>query len=444
MAFTRSEQFNEFLTRLFPIEKGYNDGIKGNYPRTITFQVTEDCCMKCSYCYQHAKTNKRMPFEVAKQFIDDLLEGSPKLSCYIPKESIGVILEFIGGEPLMEIDLIDRIVDYFKDKCIELHHPWATRYKISMSSNGLLYFNENVQQFIEKNMPNLSLSISIDGNKELHDSCRVDLEGKGTYDRAIAAMDHYVKKYNLPSIPSKMTIAPGNVEQLATAVISMIEHGYTEINCNTVFEEGWAIDHAKIYYKQLKLLADYIIENDLLANNDLICSVFDFDTGHPLSEENNQNWCGGTGSMLAIDCDGNIYPCLRYMPTSLGNSQVPYIIGTVEQGVMQTEETKKRVEDLQKITRRSQSTDECFYCPIASGCAWCSAYCYEVFGTANKRTTFICDMHKARVLAISYLWNTYFKNHQSDSRYELSIPDNWALEIIDAEELRMLKDLARR
>ena len=60
---------------------------------------------------------------------------------------------------------------------------------------------------------------------------------------------------------------------------------------------------------------------------------------------------------------------------------------------------------LEQITRRSQSTDECYNCPIASGCSWCSAYNYEIYGTPNKRTTFICPMHKARVLANIYYWN---------------------------------------
>ena len=66
---------------------------------------------------------------------------------------------------------------------------------ISISSNGLLYFDKRVQNFIKKYKNNLSLSISIDGNKELHDTCRVDLNGNGTYDRALAAELHYHNTY---------------------------------------------------------------------------------------------------------------------------------------------------------------------------------------------------------------------------------------------------------
>lgn len=441
------EEYNEFLNRLFlddPVKNGYNARTKGLYPRSITFQVTEACNAACKYCYQHNKKPNSMSFDVAKEFIDNLLQGN-RYEKYIPKDSIGVILEFIGGEPFMEIDLIDKITDYFLDECLRLHHPWATRFKVSISSNGLLYFDPRVQNYIKKHNNRLSLSISIDGNKELHDSCRVDIYGDGTYDRAIAAVDHYVKTYNVADMPSKMTIAPGNVDKLSTAIISMIEHGYKGIHFNTVYEDTWTKEHALIYYNELCKLSDYIIDKDILYNEDgtLICAPLLPTFGQPIPPQDNQNYCGGTGSMLAIDWQGNIYPCIRYMPNAVGDKQEPYIIGTVKDGIMYNEKTCNRVNCLTCITRRSQSTDECFNCPIASGCGYCSGYNYEVFGTANKRTTFTCIMHKARILALSYLWNTYYRKHGFTKRYKLNIPDNWALEIITEEELNKLKELAR-
>lgn len=117
-----------------------------------------------------------------------------------------------------------------------------------------------------------------------------------------------------------------------------------------------------------------------------------------MSEDDNQNWCGGNGVMLACDPDGVLYPCLRYMPSSIGDKQPILTCGHVDTGGVDL----KLMDEMQKITRRSQSTDECFYCPIAKGCSWCTAYNYEVFGTINKRATFICPMHKARALANVY------------------------------------------
>jgi radical SAM protein with 4Fe4S-binding SPASM domain len=93
------------------------------------------------------------------------------------------------------------------------------------------------------------------------------------------------------------------------------------------------------------------------------------------------------------------------MESSLNNKQKPLYIGSVESGFLQTEQEKNNYRLLCNVTRRSQSSDECFFCPIASECGSCSAYNYEIFGTPNKKSTFICMPHKARVLANIYYWN---------------------------------------
>lgn len=437
------EEYPETLNRLFIEDKTRSLDAKteGIYARTITFQVTEDCCMKCSYCYQHNKKPNVMTFEVAKQFIDDLLSGSDKLSNYIPKDTVGIVLEFIGGEPFLEIDLISRITDYYFDKCIRLHHPWAIKTRVSISTNGLLYFDPRVQRYLQKHQHHLSLNITVDGNKQLHDSCRVDLEGKGTYDRVIAAVDDYTRKYGKGSLPTKMTIAPGNVRNLYEAVVAMIEYGYPMVNFNPVYEDVWTTEDARVFYQQLKKLADYLINNNKL--DPLVCPYLSPMYCHPMMPDDDHNWCGGTGAMLAIDWQGNLYPCIRYMPNALGDSREPYIIGTVKDGIRSTKEQCDRLDCLDCITRKSQSTDECFNCPIASGCGWCSGYCYELYGTPNKRTTFICDLHKARALALTYMWNKYYKKIKSKDIFKMNIPDNWALQIVDSDELSMLKQLVK-
>ena len=81
----------------------------------------------------------------------------------------GVILEFIGGEPLLEAELIDQICDYFKLRSFELNHPWSWNYRISICTNGVNYDSPAVQKLIEKNRGKISITITIDGVKEKHD-----------------------------------------------------------------------------------------------------------------------------------------------------------------------------------------------------------------------------------------------------------------------------------
>ena len=427
------EQFNEYLDRLYP-EMVEKMGINSSHVKDITLQVTDACNMACTYCYQHNKSCHSMSFEVAKRFIDMLLDADELVNTYITSTtSAGAVLDFIGGEPWLEIDLINKATDYFIGELFRRKHPWAIKFRLSICSNGLLHFDSRVQEYLKKHAKHLSYNISIDGNKALHDSCRVDLLGNGTYDRAIAAVQQYRSELG-GYMGSKMTIAPGNVEKVFDAVSYMIEkNDYRIINLNCVYEEGWTKEHATILYWELHKLTDWLVEKDL--QNAVELSIFEQNCGKPQTAEDNSNWCGGTGLMIAVDYKGDIYPCLRYMESSVNNKVPAYIIGNLEQGINRTDEHKHRIACLDCITRRSQSTDECFNCPISTGCGWCSAYNYETFGTPNKRATFICDMHKARSLATVY----YQRSKGND--YPLNCPKDWAVEIIGEEEFNRLSTM---
>ena len=115
--------------------------------RNITFIVTKDCQLACKYCYLVGKNSKeRMTFEVAKQAIDYILSREEDYR----QES--VIWDFIGGEPFLEIDLIDKICDYLKVELYRRNHHWFNSYRFSFSTNGINYHTEKVQRFIEKNI----------------------------------------------------------------------------------------------------------------------------------------------------------------------------------------------------------------------------------------------------------------------------------------------------
>lgn len=84
-----------------------------------------------------------MDSETGKEFIDMLLLGTKGVKEYLGQID-GLILEFIGGEPFLAIDLIEELTDYLIDKMIELNHPFLDKYRISICSNGVLYFDPKV------------------------------------------------------------------------------------------------------------------------------------------------------------------------------------------------------------------------------------------------------------------------------------------------------------
>ena len=420
-----NEEYGDSLNRYF-----YEENNK--FTRNITFQITDDCNLCCSYCYQHNKGHHKMPFEVAKKLIDGILTNDKSINNYVKSENaIGIVLEFIGGEPFLEVDLIDKIIDYFIEKCIILHHPWIDRFRVSICSNGVLYFTPKVQEFIKKHQTHLSFTISIDGNKTLHDACRVFPDGTGSYDLAIKAAKHYRKYYDA-ILSSKMTLSPDNINFVFPALVNLWENDYNFIYCNCVYEKGWTIEHARILYNELKKVADYLLNNHLERIKGT--SILNLD----LSQQKNisdKNFCGGDGNMLAVDYKGDLYPCLRYMESSIGQNQPPYIIGNVNDGIGYNQQTKDMIAGLD-VTYKSQSPQECIDCPVSSECGWCSALNYQEFGTINKRTTYTCLMHKARVLA-----NYYYQNKMGGN-YPFLINKQDAIDMIGEDETNYLMELA--
>ena len=429
------ESYQDMVARLYPEFRPES----GMATMEITFQVTDACSLACTYCYQIDKGTSIMPFEIAKTFIDNLFEG--KYKGYVSEEEKPfLVLDFIGGEPFLQPKLIEKICDYFYDKAIERMSPWAEHSMISVCTNGVHWFEPDVQHFLNKYRNKLSISVTIDGNKELHDACRIFPDGRPSYDLAVAAAKDWMDRGGY--MGSKITIAPANIQYMNDAILHMIDLGYKEINANTVYEKGWTIEHAKTFYWKLKEIANYFIENNLV--NDIYLSLFTDHLGKPKSETDLDTWCGGVGNaMLAIDPDGKLYPCLRYMKSSLGNDQPPLSFGDVWNGIGQTPEDAQWIKCLACVTRRSESSDECFYCPIAEGCAECSAYNYQINGTPDSRCTFICDMHKARCLANSYFWNKWYRKTNSKERIKIYCPKEWALEIIPEDEFQMLLDLSK-
>ncbi len=377
---------------------------KSEKAQTITFIVTNDCNLRCKYCYiTHKSEDKIMDFSVAKNFIDYLLTFDNI------KFSEAVILEFIGGEPFLEVELIDKICDYFKVAAYKLDHQWYWNYRISICTNGINYSSEAVQKFIAKNYNKMSLSITLDGTKEKHDLQRVFPDDRGSYDIISKNIDLWLKQF--PGT-TKVTFASDDLPMLKDSIISLWNLGVHTVNANVVFENVWKDGDDKILEEQLIALADHIFDNNLY-DKDLICSFFDESIGYPYDEKDlNATYCGA-GKMIGLSPEGNIYPCLRYYAHSLNNHE-EWPIGNIKEGI-----DMEMVRPFMLASNRLQSDQECINCEVATGCAFCQGFNYDEAKTPTNfyRAKYICKMHKARVRANNYYFAKLF------NKYNLKRPE---------------------
>lgn len=372
----------------------------------VTFIVTEDCNLRCSYCYQVHKNNKhRMSFDVAKKAIDYLLDN-PQMF-----DAEAVLWDFIGGEPLLEIDLIDRIMDYIKIRTYKLGHKWSKNYRINIGTNGTLYDRSDVQRFVKKNKEKLNIGITIDGTKRKHDMHRVYQDGRGSYDDVYKNLPLWIKEF--PDSTTKVTFGSEDLKYLKESIIHLWKNGLSIVPANVVFEDAWKEGDDKIFEQQMRELADYIIDNNLWDK--VNCTLFDDRIGMPNDPTTiNSNYCG-TGRMLAIDAQGKFYPCLRFSDFTLCEKK-GISIGDIETGI-----DYDKVRPFLALTTKVISNEECLNCEIASGCGWCQGCNYDCStqDTIYTRATYICKMHKARVRANNYYWDRLRREKGINREYPL-------------------------
>lgn len=395
-------------------DQGWENGMSKN----ITFIVTKDCQLACKYCYLVGKnTKERMTWDIAKRSIDYILGNEKEF-----KER-SVVWDFIGGEPFLEIDLIDKICDYLKTEMFRAGHHWFNSYRFSFSTNGINYHTEKVQNFIKKNLNHLSIGITIDGTKRKHDLNRIwktteteqgsvpDVEvERGSYNDVVKNIPLWLEQF--PGAGTKVTISSADIPFIKESVLHLYSLGIHEVNINCVFEDVWKDGDDKLFEDQLVQLADAIIDGDYYK--EYACSFYSEHIGKPMDRNlENQNWCGA-GKMLAIDAEGNYYPCTRFAQYSLRDKKA-WVIGNVDDGI-----DKNKLRPFLMLDRCSQSKQECIDCEVASGCAWCQGENYDAAETPTiyQRSTAICKMHKARVRANNYYWNKLYRKLELDGMAE--------------------------
>lgn len=374
--------------------KQWEDGLS----KTITFIVTKDCQLACKYCYLVGKnTTERMSWKVAKAAIDYILEHEDQF----PEKS--VVWDFIGGEPFLEIDLIDKVCDYIKLEMYRRNHHWFNSYRFSFSTNGINYDSEKVQNFIAKNHSHLSVGITIDGTEVKHDLNRIwkgTSPERGSYKDVVKNIPLWLKQF--PEASTKVTISSADIPFIKESVLHLYSLGIHDININCVFEDVWKDGDDLLFEQQLIELGDIIIDKEYYR--DYSCSFFLEHIGKPLDKElDNQNWCGA-GKMLAVDAAGNFYPCTRFAQYSLREKRAR-IIGNIRDGI-----DSNKLRPFLSLDRCTQSRLECIDCDVASGCAWCQGENYDAADTDTiyQRSIALCRMHKARVRANNYYWNKLF------------------------------------
>ncbi|MEK3759008.1 radical SAM protein [Paenibacillus sp. FSL P4-0338] len=275
----------------------------------IGIWVTKACNLRCSYCYEgNDKKEIYMDRNTADQIINFIQENYSTNDNWSEDP---LIIQFHGGEPLLNYDLITYITERLK----LLFATYKKKVMFGITTNAVLLDKKKIE-FLAENM-NYDFSISIDGDKKVHDQTRLFSNGTGSYDAIINKVNMTLEKRK--NIRARVTFGAQTVSHLFESIKHLIELGFLVIVCiPDYFDKSWDEKHIDAYLDQLGLLKEYYLRNRLDEKNVEI----------PILENNifKKNKCSGGYSSIHIDPTGEIYPC-SYV---VGDTK--YKIGSVHLG----------------------------------------------------------------------------------------------------------------
>ena len=351
--------------------------------RKYTLLVTDDCNLKCKYCYEKYKSSHYMSWDVAKKFIDQIFAKDIRTHPF-PE----TVFDFCGGETLLAASLIDQCIAYIKEKIAEgggEANFKPVRYKLV--TNGTLFGNADVQRLFENHR--IECGVSIDGRPETHNRLRCN-----SYYLIVPQLAWWKSTQN-GRAAVMFTVSTENVNGLAVGVKHLIEDlGIYNISLSLVFDDAnWQQDqYAEIFYHQLIEIADLMLQPEYFSL--VWCNAFDIGSLMPVHDR--YPACPSTQTGLSVDYSGKLYVCFRFKNPAVHRD---FSVGDVDHWI---DEEKLAVFEHCK-TSTIKGFEDCATCDIGSGCKRCPALNVETNGSLCEGTINLCKVHHARFFATQYL-----------------------------------------
>lgn len=356
-----------------------------NIVKAMCLHVAHDCNLKCDYCFASQGNFKGerslMKLEVGKKALDYLVENSGA------RRNLEV--DFFGGEPLMNFQLVKDLVAY--GRSIEKENN--KNFRFTITTNGVLLDDEKID-FINENMDNVVLSL--DGRKEVNDNMRKTISGEGSYDIILPKFKKLVDKRGDKDYYIRGTFTNKNID-FSKDALDFYEQGFKKTSIEPVVtpeEMDYALreEHLEAVLKEYeKFSKDYInikkMDKDFLFFHFMI----DLDQGPCMIKR--AVGCGAGSEYVAVTPEGELYPCHQFV----GESE--FLLGNVWDGVKNT--------DLRDKFKSANvySKDECKKCWARFYCSGgCHANSHYANNDLNKPYKIGCEMEKKRIeCAISIL-----------------------------------------
>ena len=346
--------------------------------KALCLHVAHTCNLNCSYCFasqgKYHGDRAVMSFEVGKRALDFLIENSGT------RHNLEV--DFFGGEPLMNFDVVKKLVAYARS--IEAEH--GKNFRFTLTTNGVL-IDQDVIDFCNAEMSNVVLSL--DGRKEVHDRYRVDYAGNGSWERIVPKFQQLVEARGGKNYYMRGTFTHQNPDFLAD-IQQMLDLGFTELSMEPVVcapndPAELTAEDRRIVMEQYEKLASLMLKREKEGKPFTFYHyMIDLTDGPCIYKR--ISGCGSGTEYMAVTPWGDLYPCHQFV------GEEKYKLGNVFDGV----DNKEAQEEFASCNVYAR--EECRDCWASLYCSGgCAANAFHSTGSVKGVYKAGCELFKKRM-----------------------------------------------
>ncbi|HIR05546.1 MAG TPA: thioether cross-link-forming SCIFF peptide maturase [Candidatus Copromonas faecavium] len=346
--------------------------------KALCLHIAHDCNLACQYCFaeegEYHGRRALMSFEVGKKALDFLIANSGN--------RVNLEVDFFGGEPLLNWDVVKQLVEYGRSREEECHK----KFRFTLTTNGVL-LNDEIMEFCNREMSNVVLSL--DGRKEVNDRMRPFRNGTGSYDLIVPKFQKFAESRGTKDYFVRGTFTRNNLD-FSEDVLHFADLGFEKLSMEPVVsdpKEPYSIreeDLPKIMEEYDKLAKEFIRRKKEGRGFQFFHFMIDLSQGPCVAKR--LSGCGSGTEYLAVTPWGDLYPCHQFV------GMEDFLLGNVDEGI-----TNPAVRDEFKLCN-VYAKDKCkdcfarFYC--SGGCA---ANAYNFSGDITGAYEIGCEMQKKRI-----------------------------------------------
>lgn len=286
--------------------------------KALCLHIAHDCNLACRYCFaeegEYHGRRALMSYEVGKKALDFLIANSGN------REHLEV--DFFGGEPLMNWDVVKRLVEYGRSREEACHK----KFRFTLTTNGVL-LNDEIMEFCNKEMSNVVLSL--DGRREVNDHMRPFRNGKGSYELIVPKFQEFAKRRGDKDYFVRGTFTNKNLD-FGEDVLHYADLGFKKMSMEPVVAEpgeDYAIreeDLPRILKEYDRLAAEYVKRHKEGRGFTFFHFMIDLKQGPCVAKR--LSGCGSGTEYLAVTPWGDLYPCHQFV------GKEEFLLGNVDTG----------------------------------------------------------------------------------------------------------------